>query len=112
MLELQIQLLHEATQVTSTKEEKNIEDAHKVLFVLLPALPPPEGVVDDFNHHNDDESGGQKCEHIILQLTRCKGRGVSFVSILLMGHNPIHELDPGSTTCDFSSKGEEMRMKK
>ena len=27
-LELQTQLLHEATQVTSTKEENNIEDVH------------------------------------------------------------------------------------
>ena len=73
-------------------------------MILLPALPPPEGVVDDFNHHNDDESGGQNCELTILELTRCKGRGVFYVYILLMGHNPIHELDPGSTTCDLVVK--------
>ena len=104
MLKLQIHHLHEATQVTSTKEEKNIEDSHIVLLILLPALPPPEGVVDDFNPHNDDESGGQNCEQTILEHTRCKGRGVFYVYILLMGHNPIHELDPGSTTCDLVVK--------
>ena len=60
--------------------------------------------MDDFNHHNDDESGGQNCELTILELTRCKGRGVFYVYILLMGHNPIHELDPGSTTCDLVVK--------
>ena len=48
MKKLQILHTYEATQVTSTKEEKNIEDPHWVLLILLPALPPPEGVVDDF----------------------------------------------------------------
>ena len=37
----------ETTQVISTKEKKNIEDAHGVLLALLPALPPPVDVVDD-----------------------------------------------------------------
>ena len=35
------------TQVISTKEKKNIEDAHRVLLILLLALPPPVGMVDD-----------------------------------------------------------------
>ena len=37
----------ETTQVISTKEKKNIEDAHGVLLALLPALPPPVDMVDD-----------------------------------------------------------------
>ena len=37
----------ETMQVISTNEEKNIEDTHRVLLILPPALPPPEAMVDD-----------------------------------------------------------------
>ena len=41
--------------------------------------------------------GGRIVKTSILELTRSMGRGVSYMYILFMGHNPILELDPGTT---------------
>ena len=49
----------ETMEVISTKEEKNIEDTHRVLLILLPALPPPVNVVDDIITITVKSTGGR-----------------------------------------------------
>ena len=97
-------------QVISTKEKKNIEDAHRVLLILLPALPPPVGVVDDIitimmkspgGRIVDIHSGAHRYEKGEVSLT-CTSS--SWGTILSM--NWI----PGAQTCDLSSKRMKLRI--
>ena len=74
-------------------EKKDIEDSYIVLFFLPPKLLPHVDVVDNQIPLAAGPWGDMTLSH----------------PSAFRGHKPNHEMVPGITTCDFSSKRSEWR---